>query len=763
MEADRLGKYQLVQHLASGGMASVYLARLSGMGGFERHVVLKTLRSQEVDDALVPMFLDEARLVATLHHKHIAQVFEVGRDDGTYFLAMEYVHGETTRHVLETARDRGLALPADFALSVLCAAAAGLHHAHEQRGLDGTPLGIVHRDVTPSNVIVSYDGSIKLIDFGIAKSVARSTVTRSGLIKGKVGYMAPEQVRGYSVDRRSDVFSLGVLAYELTTQTRPFDAATQFEQLERTARGDLIPPSQIVANYPKPLEDVILTALEVEPDDRYPNADTMRRALAQVARYLGLPLGEAPIVRVLANLFGSRPEPWLERRRRARVPTSVETPPLAIEPPAAFARSGSQPPSHAVDDDDDALTDPIELIERADADGSRATTVSAKLAGRTRTPMTRAFTDAHAGSAPLPVSAKAVDSDAVIARGSARRIESLPTAPRTFTPRTIAPSASEPPPVAPRAITSRSIPSPTEPPPVPRTITSRSFPSEPPVPRTITSRSIPSPSEPPPVPRTITPRTSASPSEPPPVPRTITSRSIPSPSEPPPIPRTISPRTRAPSPRTLPPAPRTFTPPSVAPPTAAPSAIAPPAIDPQTIAPPTIASTAADVHGPSSSVATKLLAAPGGSRRLAISGALLFLALAVAAMVVIALDSAPPAPAKVEPPEIEVKPPQPVEAPRPPPPAETPASVPPPMIEPPPTTTVPAPADRVMLHVVTDPPGATVVLDGVRLGTSPFTAEVPIKHGGAWLKVRKKHHLPVKIRVSLEADVTWNVELRARR
>ena len=753
MEADRLGKYQLVQHLASGGMASVYLARLSGMGGFERHVVLKTLRSQEVDDALVPMFLDEARLVATLHHKHIAQVFEVGRDDGTYFLAMEYVHGETTRHVLETARDRGLALPADFSLSVLCAAAAGLHHAHEQRDLDGTPLGIVHRDVTPSNVIVSYDGSIKLIDFGIAKSVARTTVTRSGLIKGKVGYMAPEQVRGYVVDRRSDVFSLGVLAYELTTQTRPFDAATQFEQLERTARGDLIPPSQIVANYPKALEDVIMTALEVEPDDRYPNADTMRRALAQAARNLGLQLGEAPIIRVLANLFGSRPEPWLERRRRVRVPTSIETPPIAMEmPPAGISRAGSQPQAQ-IDDDDDALTDPIELVERAAVDrrsfdihdGSRATTVPAKPAGRMRTSVTRPLTGSSPGSAPSSI----VD-DAAIARGSARQLESPPTARRTI--------STEPPPV-PRTFTPRNAPS-TEPPPVPRTITARSIPS--------------STNEPPPVPRTFTPSTMDPPTA---SPRTLTPHTVAPPTTAPSVldPRTIDSSTS--DPRTIDPptiAPQTFTARTIAPPTTS-----PPAIDPATLAstsaprppmalPPIAPRMTASMSASSSSVATKRMTAPRGSRRLALVGGLLLLALAVATVVVIALDAEPSTPADVNP----TPPPAEMPRPTPPPAIEPPATAPPPAetTAPAPTTdptaippSVPPPADRVMLHVVTDPPGATVVLDGVRLGTSPFTAEVPIKQGGAWLKVRKKHHLPVKIRVSLEADVTWDVTLPARR
>jgi serine/threonine protein kinase len=382
---ERLGKYEVVGHLATGGMASVYLARLCGLGGFERHVVLKTLRSEDVaDPALVPMFLDEARVVATLHHQHIAQVFEVGEDSGTYFLAMEYVHGETVRHVLETMRERGRQLPLDFCLSIVCACAAGLHHAHERRGVDGASLGIVHRDVTPSNVIASYDGSIKLIDFGIAKATTRTTITRSGLIKGKVGYMAPEQVRGYVVDRRSDVFSLGVLVYELTTQTRAFDGENQFEQLERTARGELTPPSVVCPSYPPSLERLVLRALEVDPDDRYPSALAMRIALLQVAAELGLSLGEAPIMRTLAELFGSRPEPWLVDPRRRhqlgrRSASAFDSAPFAIVDPKELAKgSRDVDPQHDLvdiiitDTDDEPAADDLSIAAAAADVGTAA-------------------------------------------------------------------------------------------------------------------------------------------------------------------------------------------------------------------------------------------------------------------------------------------------------------------------------------------------------------------------------------------------------
>jgi len=584
MPADHLGKYRLVQHLASGGMASVYLARLSGLGGFERHVVLKTLRAEGLDDdTLVPMFLDEARLVAMLHHPHIAQVYEVGRDDTTYFLAMEYVHGETVRSVLETADRCRRTLPLAFSLTVGCAAAAGLHHAHERCGLDGSPLGIVHRDVTPSNVIVSYDGAIKLIDFGIAKATARSTVTRTGLIKGKVGYMAPEQVRGYAVDRRSDVFALGVLIYELTTQSRAFDAATQFEQLERSAHSDLVPPSRIVDGYPRALEDVVMTALELDPDDRYPTADAMRLALVRVGAELGLALGDAAIVHVLGDLFGRRPEPWLlgPVARAAVPPPSLETPPFRerhplVPDPAGFARGSGD--HDAIDDaeDDDATTDPIEL--------PTSELVTSEVLELEPERSRRAVT------VPLPRSVLA----------AAARVAALPL----------------PPPVT-----------------------------------------LPAP------------------------------------------------------PRASPRAPALPMPPS----------------------------------------ATAEHAAARSQWRGTIIGGSLLLALACAVTIVVTLayeaQQPAPSPVIVPPPETRGSPPVAHEPPPPPPPAPARAPVP----------------DRVTLHVITEPPGATVVLDGVRLGTSPYLGEVSIKSGRAWLKVRKSRHNAVKIPVSLERDVTWNVRLRPRR
>ena len=296
-------------------MADVYLARLSGAHGFARHVVLKTVQPEQNDDpAFVSMFLDEARLIAMLHHHHIAQVYEFGvAEDGRYFLAMEYLHGETVRAVLDRAQLLGYRLPLDFSLTVVAAAAAGLHHAHEARGLNGRPLGLVHRDVTPANLIAGYDGAVKLIDFGIAKAAARSTTTRTGVVKGKPSYMSPEQARGAPVDRRSDVFTLGIVLYELTTQTHAFGAPDDHAAADRIVAGELVPPSHRVPGYLPELDEVVLTALQHEIDDRYPDAGALRRAIEAIAKRRRIDLGENAVSRVLAELFGSRPEPWLRQ------------------------------------------------------------------------------------------------------------------------------------------------------------------------------------------------------------------------------------------------------------------------------------------------------------------------------------------------------------------------------------------------------------------------------------------------------------------
>ena len=305
--------------LAAGGMARIYIGRTTGIGSFERHVVLKMITPERANDqTAVQMFLDEARLAASLNHQNVAQVFEVGEDAGIHYLAMEYVHGQDLRALLAKAGSQGTRVPLELALTVVAGAASGLNHAHERRGPDGVPLGIVHRDVSPSNIMIGYDGSVKLLDFGIAKATARSIETQSGIIKGKFAYMAPEQCRGRDVDRRSDVFSLGIILYEITTQHRCFRADSDFDTMHRIVTGDVVRPTRLVQGYPQALEAIVMKALAVDATQRYQSAGALLEALEAFAVAARMSLSTMSLGRFMREMFGDLTEPWLSQAGHAQ-------------------------------------------------------------------------------------------------------------------------------------------------------------------------------------------------------------------------------------------------------------------------------------------------------------------------------------------------------------------------------------------------------------------------------------------------------------
>ncbi|HEY5926176.1 MAG TPA: serine/threonine-protein kinase [Kofleriaceae bacterium] len=309
----RIGGYDVLQHLASGGMGRVYLGRTTGPGNFERYVVLKILDLNVPDtDPQIAMFLDEARVIGSMYHQHIAPAFAVARgENGRYFLVMDYIHGRSTAMVWDRTLDLDAALPLDFVVTVCTAAANALHYAHTRTGRDGRSLGIIHRDVSLSNLMVGFDGAVKLIDFGIAKAADRSTITQVGFVKGKLGYMSPEQVTGAAVDHRADVFALGVVLYELATMTRAFRDETEVGTLERIKKCTFEPPSQVVDHFPPELERIITTALQRDPSARYPDADALARELSAFAHANRLVMGDAAITEVMMQLFDDRKEPWL--------------------------------------------------------------------------------------------------------------------------------------------------------------------------------------------------------------------------------------------------------------------------------------------------------------------------------------------------------------------------------------------------------------------------------------------------------------------
>ncbi len=295
-----------------GGMAEVLLGRATGIGSFERHVVIKRIRADQArDSSFVKMFLDEARLAASLHHTNILQVHDIGEEAGEYFFTMEYLHGQDLRKLMKRVAAREEQLPIEVVVAIVMNAAAGLHFAHEHRGADRQPLGIVHRDVSLSNIMVGYDGFVKVTDFGIAKAVLRSAETRSGVLKGKVAYMSPEQCLGKPVDRRSDIYSLGIVLYELATARRLFKAESDFLTMSAIVDGQIPPPSSLRADLPPELEAIIVKALARRAANRYQTADELRAALEDFALANHLRTTGTALAAYMRKLFGEQPEPWV--------------------------------------------------------------------------------------------------------------------------------------------------------------------------------------------------------------------------------------------------------------------------------------------------------------------------------------------------------------------------------------------------------------------------------------------------------------------
>lgn len=275
------GRYRGVRPLSVGGMAELFLAVAQREAGFEKLVVVKRILPHLAsDDEFVRMFLDEARLAAQLDHPNIAQVMDFGRDQDSYYYVMEYIHGLDVRALLKRV---GGPLPLDVALALMAPVCAGLHYAHEKRDRSGQPLALVHRDVSPSNLFVSIDGGVKVLDFGIAKAATAARVTASGVLKGKIGYMSPEQARGDELDRRSDVFGLGIVLYQMVTGRRPFAEANYFKALNDVQRGRFARPREVSDGCPEALDELIVKAMAIDREDRFPTARDLALAVEEFA------------------------------------------------------------------------------------------------------------------------------------------------------------------------------------------------------------------------------------------------------------------------------------------------------------------------------------------------------------------------------------------------------------------------------------------------------------------------------------------------
>jgi serine/threonine protein kinase len=299
------GKYELLRKIASGGMGQVFLAR--ERGAVERLVVLKLILPHLAEDEeFLTMFLEEARLVARLQHPNLITILDLLEVEGRHCLAMEYVQGDDVRRMDKYSRLKGKLLPTGLVLRIISEAAAGLDYAHKARDAQGQPLRLVHRDVSPQNILVGFDGGVKIIDFGVAKAAGSSQQTATGVLKGKYPYMSPEQASGQPIDGRSDQFALGVVMWELLTGKRLFKGESDMMTLRLVKDCQVPPPSQLNPKLPPGLDEVVLRALAPTPDKRYPDCGAFRLALEDYVIQLRMPASNAHLSAFLRELYADR-------------------------------------------------------------------------------------------------------------------------------------------------------------------------------------------------------------------------------------------------------------------------------------------------------------------------------------------------------------------------------------------------------------------------------------------------------------------------
>jgi serine/threonine protein kinase len=305
-------KFVILRSLAMGGMAEILLARVREPARPERLVVLKRMHRQlAADREYVKMFVDEARLAITLRHPNVVEVYESGEDDDQYYIAMEYLHGHDLRKVLSQMAKRRVPMRLANALSIARAVCRGLDYTHERTDTaSGELLGIVHRDVSPHNVLVTYGGRVKLVDFGIAKTTIQLARTRTGILKGKVAYMSPEQALGETLDRRSDVFCIGILLWEMTTGNWLYRRKSELETLKAVVEYDAPLPSQVIAGYPRELEQIVMKTLARKREDRWATAGELGEALNAFAKQRRLDLRPAALSSLMTSTFPEEVEAW---------------------------------------------------------------------------------------------------------------------------------------------------------------------------------------------------------------------------------------------------------------------------------------------------------------------------------------------------------------------------------------------------------------------------------------------------------------------
>ncbi len=357
MRGAQLASYDLVRKIAAGGMAEIFLARQWGAGGFFRDVVIKRLFPHLAEnERQLRMFLDEARLLSQLSHPNIPQVYDVGHVDGSWYIAMEFVDGLTVADLWRLGAKSGQVMPMNVALAILVQACDALHHAHERKDRAGRALRIVHRDVTPHNIMLTRDGVAKLMDFGVAATSARKD-TEAGAVRGTFSYMAPEQVRGRPLDKRADVFALGVVLYELTTGTRLF-RGSDVQIMTQVVEQDAPPPSARVPGYPAELEEIVLAALARDRGARLPSAAHLGGYLEELAIRNGLLVGPRAVARYFGSVAPAEPI-----REESLGIVEAERPRLELVPDSEARRVwGPEGEEPLPDIDERELLDDLQLL-----------------------------------------------------------------------------------------------------------------------------------------------------------------------------------------------------------------------------------------------------------------------------------------------------------------------------------------------------------------------------------------------------------------
>lgn len=401
----KLGKYFVGARLAAGGTASVYLARLAGPHNFERLVALKIIHEHLSDEQeFVNMFLDEANLAARLNHPNIVHLYELAKEQGELFLAMEYLHGQPLSQLSERVAELGTSLPPDLVAWIGARAAEGLAHAHDLTDDEGKPVGLVHRDISPHNIFVTYDGIVKVVDFGIARAEGRIAKTALGQLKGKFGYMSPEQALGHAFDHRADLFALGATLWEVALGTRLFKGQDEVDTLRLVVESNVPAAKDLVPDFPDELEAILRKALEPNPEERYSTSAEMARDLRGMIDAEGTKDHKETLATVISELFAE------ERASQERAITELRE--QAVQADAASLRE-TESVETLIRDVQPAEAPSRKFLPFVAAGLALALVVAVVLTWSSEDPAPAAAV-AEPAPAPIPPAAPAVESTVVI-------------------------------------------------------------------------------------------------------------------------------------------------------------------------------------------------------------------------------------------------------------------------------------------------------------------------------------------------------------